>query len=361
MVKASAGGGGRGLRVVRDPESLQAALEAAGAEARSAFGDGRLLIERALIGARHIEVQVFGDEQGNIVHLGERDCSIQRRHQKVIEEAPSPAVSSALRGRDGRGGGRGRRERSAMSAPARSSSCSTRTAASIFLEMNTRIQVEHPVTEAVTGVDLVRLQLQVAQGRPLPFAQADVAMNGHAIEARLYAEDENFAPSTGRLAAWRPAAGEGVRIDAGVEAGSVVTPFYDSMLAKIIAFGDDREQARSRLIAALERTFVAGVAINREFLLATLTPSNIRRGSSDDRFRRGGALRSGKPEPDRNGARRAAVRRARRGAGADRGLARLARAARRRRRRAVGHCAQGGLRLVGEPRRRRCEAETGRA
>jgi geranyl-CoA carboxylase alpha subunit len=271
MVKASAGGGGRGMRIARTPEALEDALRSARAEAESAFGDGRLLLEQALLSARHVEIQVFGDEFGNIVHLGERDCSLQRRHQKVIEEQPSPAVSPALR--------------AAMGA------ASVKAAASIgyvgagtvefllaedgrfyFLEMNTRIQVEHPVTECVTGVDLVRLQFHVAQGRPLPFTQSDVAIKGHAIEARLYAEDPSagFLPSTGRIVAWRAGQGEGVRIDSGIESQATVAPHYDSLLAKVIAFGADREEARRRLIQALQATFVAGVTTNRDFLVETL-------------------------------------------------------------------------------------------
>ena len=190
MVKASAGGGGRGMRIVREPEALEAAHRRAPArEAENAFGDGRLLIERALLGARHVEVQIFGDDQGAIVHLGERDCSIQRRHQKVIEEAPSPAVSpGTARARWARRRSR-RPRRSAMSGPGRSSSCWMATGDFYFLEMNTRIQVEHPVTECVTGIDLVRLQFQVAQGVRCPSPKADSRFSGHAIEARLYAED----------------------------------------------------------------------------------------------------------------------------------------------------------------------------
>ncbi len=285
MVKAAAGGGGRGMRIVRAPEALDGALRAARAEAESAFGDGRLLLERALLSARHVEVQVFGDEHGAIVHLGERDCSIQRRHQKVIEEAPSPAVSPALR--------------EAMGSAAVKAAASVgyvgagtveflldRDERFYFLEMNTRIQVEHPVTECVTGVDLVRLQFRVAQGEPLPFAQADVALSGHAIEARLYAEDPaaDFLPSIGTLAAWRPPAGEGVRVDAGVEQGSAVTPFYDSMLAKIIAQGATREEARLRLLRALDRTFVAGVVTNRDFLIETLRRPEFVEGHATTAF-----------------------------------------------------------------------------
>ena len=271
MVKASAGGGGRGMRLVRAPEDLVAAVRSARAEATSAFGDGRLLLERALIDARHVEVQVFGDEHGAIVHLGERDCSIQRRHQKVIEEAPSPAVSAALR------------ERMGVAAVAAARAVGYVGAGTVefllaadgafyFLEMNTRIQVEHPVTECVTGIDLVRLQLAVAQGAPLGFGQTDLALRGHAIEARLYAEDPSasFMPRAGRILAWRPGSGEGVRVDHGLCEGMDVSPFYDPMLAKIIAFGADREQARRRLLHALEETLLAGVGGNREFLIAAL-------------------------------------------------------------------------------------------
>ena len=238
MVKASAGGGGRGMRLVHASEDLSAALRAARAEAIGAFGDGRLLLERALTDARHVEVQVFGDEHGATVHLGERDCSIQRRHQKVIEEAPSPAVSAELRARMGAAAVQVARAVGYIGA----GTVEFLLAADggfYFLEMNTRIQVEHPVTECVTGIDLVRLQLDVAQGKPLPFAQGDVALRGHAIEARLYAEDpsSDFMPRTGRVVAWRPGAGEGVRVDHGLCEGMDISPFYDPMLAKIIAFG----------------------------------------------------------------------------------------------------------------------------
>ncbi|RBP02880.1 geranyl-CoA carboxylase alpha subunit [Roseiarcus fermentans] len=271
MVKAAAGGGGRGMRIVREPEALAAAIAAAGVEAEAAFGDGRLLVERALLNARHVEVQVFGDEAGHIVHLGERDCSIQRRHQKVIEEAPSPAVSPELRAAMGE---------AAVRAAAAVGYVGAGTVEFLldsdgrfwFLEMNTRIQVEHPVTECVTGIDLVRLQFRVAQGGRLPFSQPDVTLRGHAIEARLYAEDSaaDFLPSIGTITAWRPPTAEGVRVDAGVEAGSAVTPYYDSMLAKVVACGATREEARRRLVRALEATFVAGVVTNRDFLLHAL-------------------------------------------------------------------------------------------
>ncbi len=325
MVKASAGGGGRGMRIVREPGALEAALRSASAEAEAAFGDGRLILERALTGARHVEIQVFGDERGRIVHLGERDCSIQRRHQKLIEEAPSPAVTPELRASMGA---------AAVKAAAAVGYVGAGTVEFLlardgrfyFLEMNTRIQVEHPVTECVTGVDCVRLQFQIAQGRPLPFDQSDVALRGHAIEARLYAEDPaaDFLPSTGRIAAWRAPEGEGVRVDCGVESGATVTPFYDSLLAKIIAFGADREEARARLVSALEATFVAGVTTNRDLLLDALRrPDFVDGKATTDFIGRRGAERAA-PEPDGDRARRAAVRRAGRPARAERGLARFA-------------------------------------
>ena len=281
MVKACAGGGGRGLRIVREPEALGAALAAASSEAAVAFGDGRLLIERAISGARHIEVQVVGDEQGRIVALGERDCSIQRRHQKLIEEAPSPAVSPALRQAMGEAATRAAASVGYVGAGTVEFLLDAE-GAFFFLEMNTRIQVEHAVTEAVTGLDLVRLQLQVAQGRPLPFAAAEVSVAGHAIEARLCAEGADFTPATGRLIAFR--APQGVRIDSGVEPGSVVTPYYDSLIAKLIAHGETREAARTKLLAALAATFVAGIATNRDFLIHALSRPRFVAGEATTAF-----------------------------------------------------------------------------
>ena len=285
MVKASAGGGGRGMRIVREPKELEAALRSASAEALSPFGDGRLIIERAFLGARHVEVQVFGDEHGAIVHLFERDCSIQRRCQKLIEESPSPGVSSELRAAMGAVAVRAARSVGYVGAGTVEFLLAEE-GQFYFLEMNTRIQVEHPVTECVTGIDLVRLQFQVAQGRSLPFAQSDVALRGHAIEARLYAEDPSagFLPSTGRIVAWRPAEGEGVRVDHGLASGDFVTPYYDSLLAKTIAFGADREEARGRLMRALRSTFVAGVATNRNFLIDTLKRPDFVAGEATTDF-----------------------------------------------------------------------------
>ena len=272
MVKAAAGGGGRGMRLVAAETELVAALAAARREALAAFGSDELILEKAVTGARHIEIQVFGDNSGHIIHLGERDCSIQRRHQKVIEEAPSPAVNAELRARMG----------AAAVAAARAI---TYTGAGTvefllddkgnfyFLEMNTRIQVEHPVTEAITGFDLVRWQIDVAAGAKLPVAQEQIALTGHAIEVRLYAEDPHagFLPRSGRVVDWAFPARDGVRVDHGLAAAPTeVSPYYDPMIAKLIAHGITREEARRRLIRALEDTHVHGIASNRAFLLAAL-------------------------------------------------------------------------------------------
>jgi geranyl-CoA carboxylase alpha subunit len=271
MVKAAAGGGGRGMRLVTAAEALTNALARARSEAASAFGSDELILERAIEDVRHIEFQVFADRHGNIIHLGERDCSIQRRHQKVIEETPSSAVSTELRAEMGETAVTAARAINYAGAgtveflldPARSF---------YFLEMNTRLQVEHPVTEAVTGLDLVAWQLRVAAGERLPLDQHEVRFNGHAIEARLYAEDpsKNFLPQSGILVDWRPAAGEGVRVDHGLTRGLTVSPFYDPLLAKIIARGATREEARRRLIVALEDTVILGLNTNRGFLVAML-------------------------------------------------------------------------------------------
>lgn len=285
MVKASAGGGGRGMRLVHDRSDLPAALSSARSEAKNAFGDDRLLLERAVVDARHVEIQVFGDMFGSVVHLGERDCSVQRRHQKVIEEAPSPAVNADLRRRMGE---------AAVRAAAAIDYVGAGTVEFLlgndgefyFLEMNTRLQVEHPVTECVTGVDLVDLQIDVAAGLPLPFTQDDIAMSGHAIEVRLYAEDpqQAFLPQTGVASIWQPALGEGVRIDHGLVAGQVISPFYDPMIAKIIATGANRREALRRLVRAVRDTHLLGVATNREFLLDALSVEEFRDGGATTAF-----------------------------------------------------------------------------
>ncbi len=271
MVKAAAGGGGRGMRLVTAADDLASALTRARSEAASAFGSDELILEHAVPDARHIEIQVFADQHGNIIHLGERDCSIQRRHQKVIEETPSPAVSTELRTKMGEAAVAAARAIGYVGAGT-IEFLLDQSGKFYFLEMNTRLQVEHPVTEAVTGVDLVAWQLRVAAGERLPLDQHEVRFSGHAIEARLYAEDphKNFLPQTGILVAWRPASGTGVRIDHALAPGQSVTPFYDPMLAKVIAHGATREEACRRLIIALEDTVALGLTTNRSFLTAML-------------------------------------------------------------------------------------------
>jgi len=269
LVKAVAGGGGRGMRLVRHFAELQQGIEGARREATSAFGDGTLMLERLIDNGRHIEIQVFADAHGNAVYLGERDCTAQRRRQKVIEEAPSPVVSPAMRAAMGK------------DAVAAALAVGYRGAGTVefivddklnhyFLEMNTRLQVEHPVTECITGYDLVEWQLQVAAGDPLPAQQEDIALTGHAIEARLYVEDPYtaFAPQTGKIVWWQPerALHAGVRIDDGIRQGSVVSPFYDPMVAKIIVHGRDRDDAIRRLRAALANAPLLGLKNNGRFL-----------------------------------------------------------------------------------------------
>ena len=278
LVKAVAGGGGRGMRLARTIEEVPAALAAARREAQSAFGDGALMLERLIERGRHIEIQVFADAHGNVIHLGERDCSAQRRRQKVIEEAPSPIVNAA------------RREAMGGDAVAAARAVGYRGAGTVefivdeasgqhhFLEMNTRLQVEHPVTEMITGLDLVEWQLRVAAGEPLPLRQEQVRFDGHAIEVRLYAEDagEDFRPRTGRIAYWRPEAATGVRIDHGIAEGGEVGPHYDPMLAKLIAHGRDREDAVRRLAAALADAPLLGVVNNGGFLRSLLLHPEFR-------------------------------------------------------------------------------------
>jgi geranyl-CoA carboxylase alpha subunit len=282
MVKAAAGGGGRGMRLVRSAGDLDAALASARSEAQAAFGSGQLLLERALLTARHVEVQVFADGQGHCIHLGERDCSVQRRHQKLIEESPAPGVDESLRERLGACAvrlaqaaghvGAGTVEFLLDGSPG--------AAAEFFMmEMNTRLQVEHGVTELVTGLDLVEWQLRVAQGEPLPLAQEQVRRHGHAIEARLCAEDGHFVPQTGTVRRLREP--DGVRFDHALFEGLVVTPHYDSLLGKVIVHGRSRAEAIDRLAAALDRTQVLGVATNRRLLAACVR---------DPAFRAGGAL-----------------------------------------------------------------------
>ncbi|GLQ30173.1 acetyl-CoA carboxylase biotin carboxylase subunit [Litoribrevibacter albus] len=285
MLKASAGGGGRGMRLVDDANALEEAIRGARSEAMNAFGSDELIIEKAVIAPRHIEIQVFADQDGNTVYLGERDCSIQRRHQKVVEEAPSPAVSPELRQRMGE---------AAVNA---AKSCNYVGAGTVeflldkdenfyFLEMNTRLQVEHPVTELITGEDLVEWQLRVASGEPLPKTQDEIQLHGHAIEVRLYAEDpaQDFCPQTGDIVLWQPAEFEGFRVDDGIQTGQTISPFYDSMLAKLIAYGDNREQARHRLIEGLHHSHLVGPKDNRYFLSEILSTDCFRLGEATTAF-----------------------------------------------------------------------------
>jgi acetyl-CoA/propionyl-CoA carboxylase, biotin carboxylase, biotin carboxyl carrier protein len=267
LIKPAAGGGGKGMRTVRDLARLPTELATARREALSAFGDQRLILERLIEGARHIEIQVLFDSHGRGVHLGERDCSVQRRHQKVLEEAPSPALDAAARQRLGAQAVRLAEAVGYVGAGTCEFLVDSRGAAT-FLEMNTRLQVEHPVTELITGRDLVADQLRIAAGERLGFDQADVVIDGHAIEVRLYAEDaeDGFLPATGRIEHLRWPAGEGVRVDAGVDAGDEVTGRFDPMLAKIIAGGMDRAQALERLTRALDETLVLGLTTNLRFL-----------------------------------------------------------------------------------------------
>ena len=269
LVKAVAGGGGRGMRLVRDASEVLAALTAARREAESAFGDGTLMLERLIERGKHIEIQVFADKHGHVIHLGERDCSAQRRRQKVIEEAPSPVVNAAMRAAMGR---------DAVAAARAVGYVGAGTVEFIvddqlkhcFLEMNTRLQVEHPVTECITGLDLVEWQLRVAAGEPLPLTQDQLRFDGHAIEARLYTEDPyaQFRPQTGRIVHWRPAAARdaGARIDDGLSEGGTITPFYDAMVAKLIVHGRDRADAVRQLVAALDALPLLGVRTNARFL-----------------------------------------------------------------------------------------------
>jgi geranyl-CoA carboxylase alpha subunit len=283
MIKAVAGGGGRGMRLVADAASFPDALRSARSEAKAAFGDDAVILERAIQNPRHIEIQVFGDRYGNAIHLGERDCSVQRRHQKLIEEAPSPAVSPRLRQRMGdvavaavralRYEGAGTLE-----------FLLDDSGEFYFMEMNTRLQVEHPVTEAITGLDLVELQLRVASGEPLGLVQEEIKFSGHAIEIRLCAEDaaHDFMPQSGIMARWRAA--DNIRVDHALRSGAEISPFYDSMIAKLIASGSSREEARSRLICGLEQMIAFGVTTNQSFLMACLRHPAFAKGAATTSF-----------------------------------------------------------------------------
>ena len=280
LVKAAAGGGGKGMRVVRAPEEFAEAVESARREAQHAFGDDRLILERFVERARHIEFQVLGDQHGNLLHLFERECSVQRRHQKIIEETPSPFVDDALR------------ERMGAAAVAAARAAGYHNAGTVefivdperrdfyFLEMNTRLQVEHPVTELVTGLDLVQWQIRVAAGERLPFRQEDLRQRGHAIECRLYAEDpaSNFLPAVGTLLRFVEPEGPGVRVDAGYASGDEVSIHYDPMIAKIITWAEDRPAAARKMTAALRETVLLGLTNNNAFLQDVLADPAFQRG-----------------------------------------------------------------------------------
>jgi propionyl-CoA carboxylase alpha chain len=286
LVKAAAGGGGKGMRVVSEPEALEEAVAAARREAASGFGDDRVFLERYVPRCRHVEIQILGDAHGNLVHLGERECSVQRRHQKILEESPSPRVDAALREAMGEAALRLARALGYRSAGTVEFLLDDESSEFFFLEVNARLQVEHPVTEAVTGIDLVREQLRIARGEPLGFEQADIRFRGSAIEARLYAEDASagFLPATGTLVAFGPASTPEVRWDSGVVAGSVIGVDFDPMLAKVIAHAPTRAEAAGRLALALERSHIGGVTTNRDFLVATLRTREFLAGDTTTDF-----------------------------------------------------------------------------
>jgi geranyl-CoA carboxylase alpha subunit len=295
LIKAVAGGGGRGIRLVRSKEEFSDALKMAQSEAQHSFGNPKILLEKALPDARHVEVQIFADRHGNCIHLGERDCSVQRRHQKLVEESPSPAVNASLRAAMG------------AAAVAVARAVGYEGAGTIefllgadgkfwFMEMNTRLQVEHPVTEMVTGLDLVEWQLRVAAGERLPAKQEDVSLAGHAIEVRLCAEDPDngFLPHAGTLALWEPSSA--VRVDHALESGMAIPPFYDSMIAKLIAHAPARGQAREQLAAALDETVALGIPTNKAFLAAVLRDGDFAAGKVTTDFLSGKSFPGVKPE-----------------------------------------------------------------
>jgi len=286
LVKAAAGGGGKGMRIVESAEQLDEAVAAAKREATSGFGDDRVFLERYVRRARHIEIQILGDAHGNVVHLGERECSIQRRHQKILEESPSPRVDAELRELMGQAALRLAGALHYQSAGTVEFLLDDDTGEFFFLEINTRLQVEHPVTELVTGIDLVREQLRIAAGEPLGYGQAAIVFHGAAVEARLYAEDpaNDFLPETGTLVAFDPAPTPTVRWDSGVVRGSVIGTDFDPMLAKVIAHGPSRSEAAGRLALALERLHLGGVTTNRDFLVATLRTPEFRAGDTTTDF-----------------------------------------------------------------------------
>lgn len=307
MLKAAAGGGGKGMRLVHSAEQLQSALESARSEAERAFGDEEVYLEKAIVNPRHIEMQVLADEHGNTIYLGERECSIQRRHQKVLEECPSPIVSEDMRRRMGEVAVR-------VAKAAEYANAGTieflvdQNKNFYFLEMNTRLQVEHPVTELVTGLDLVHLQIRIAAGEKLPLSQKDVALRGHAMECRIYAEDpdNNFFPSPGKISLLMAPAGPGIRRDSGMYEGWTVPVDYDPLLAKLIGYGADREQAIARLTRALNEYFVGGIKTNISLFQRILNDSDFRAAKIDTGYLER-LLQAGSPQPMQESAEIAAI------------------------------------------------------
>ena len=286
LVKAAAGGGGRGMRLVNRRSELDGEMESAGREAQAAFGDGRVFLERYVPNPRHVEVQVLADGFGHTIHLGERECSIQRRHQKIIEETPSPALTPDLRRRMGDAAVAVARGAGYVNAGTVEFLLDSQNEEFYFLEMNARLQVEHPVTEAVLGLDMVEWQLRIASGEPLTLQQDDIEPRGHAIECRIYAEDpyHDFVPSTGKLVRWRPPSGPGLRLDSGVAEGQEVSIYYDPMLAKLIAWAPTRDQSLSRMEVALSRFLVLGVVTNIPLLHTVVKHPQFQRGEYDTGF-----------------------------------------------------------------------------
>ncbi|MBM3285979.1 MAG: acetyl-CoA carboxylase biotin carboxylase subunit [Candidatus Eisenbacteria bacterium] len=286
IVKAKDGGGGKGMRIVRGADEMERLFSMAKAEAQAAFGGDALYLEKFVERPRHIEIQVIGDHQGNVVHLGERDCSIQRRHQKLIEEAPSPALTRSIREEMGRTAVSGARRIGYSSLGTMEFLFEEATGRFFFMEMNTRLQVEHPITEMVTGLDLVKLQIRVAAGEAIGLRQEDVRMEGHAIECRINAEDpdHDFRPSPGEVAQFHLSGGPGIRIDSHMVAGAIVSPHYDSLVAKLIAFGADRDEALARMERALAEARIEGVHTTVPFHRQVLAHPDFRAGRYDTSF-----------------------------------------------------------------------------
>ena len=286
LVKAAAGGGGRGMRLVTDPNDLAPSMESAQREAAAAFGDGRVFLESYIPRPRHVEFQVLADHHGHVIHLMERDCSIQRRHQKIIEETPSPVLTPELRQRMGEAAVAVARAAGYQNAGTAEFLLDEESGQFYFLEMNTRLQVEHPISEAVLGLDLVEWQVRIAAGEPLTLEQEDLRTSGHAVECRIYAEDpyNNFAPSAGKLTHWLPPSGPGLRLDSGVAQGQEISTYYDPMLAKLIAWGPDRQTSLRRMELALSNFPVLGLVTNIPFLREVIRHHHFQKGQYDTNF-----------------------------------------------------------------------------